>query len=54
VLYHLLAVGAHPKRKVELVEEKFALLAVVREGGSVLSEGIAKETTAVVTKNADS
>jgi hypothetical protein len=48
-----LAVGAHPKRKVELVEEKCALLAVAR-GGSVLSEGLAKERTAVVTKIADS
>jgi hypothetical protein len=54
VLYHLLTVGAHPKRKVELVEEKSALLAVAREGGSVLCEGLAKETTAVVTKIDDS
>jgi hypothetical protein len=53
-LYHLFAVAAHPERKVELVEEKCALLAVAREGGSELCEGLAKETTAVVTKIADS
>jgi hypothetical protein len=52
-LYHLLAVGAHPKRKVKLVEEKCALFAVAR-GGSELCGGLAKETTAVVTKTADS